>query len=226
MDLESFGYVVQPPKDGADQQSNDDLDQVMEDPDQQEPEIDTDSERNPEDDDHEVNSGSNDIAEEPEILVDEKVVSEEDIELVGEPTELGRPSKLDETTIKRLNTALKIGLSQKKSALFSGISETTFYRWQRRYHKIDEACGGDPDNIKNADDLELWEFWQSLKKAKVEGEINHLGVITKAAENGVWQASAWFMERSNPEEWGKREKNQLEDGKDEEVIKVEIRYSS
>ena len=68
MDLESFGYVVQPPKDGADQQSNDDLDQVMEDPDQQEPEIDTDSERNPEDDDHEVNSGSNDIAEEPEIL--------------------------------------------------------------------------------------------------------------------------------------------------------------
>lgn len=71
MDLESFGYVVQPPKDGADQQSNDDLDQVdpvMQDPDPQEPEIDTDSERNPEDNDHEVDSGFNDIAEESEIL--------------------------------------------------------------------------------------------------------------------------------------------------------------
>ena len=50
--------------------------------------------------------------------------------------------------------------------------------------------------------------------------------LTKAANNGIWQASAWFLERSNPEEWGKREKNRLTDGKEEEVITVEIRYSS
>jgi len=239
MDLESFGYVVKP-NSGADQQKeqqNADIDQVdpaLQDP-ETEPEIDLDEERDPEDpwgedseilqEEQEIGVGSDEVAAEPEILVDKRV-NENDIEIVGEVKELGRPSKLDENTIKRLNTALKIGLSQKKSALFSGISETTFYRWQRRFNDIDEACGGDPDNIKNAEDLELWEFWQSLKKAKVEGEINHLGVITKAAENGVWQASAWFMERSNPEEWGKRDKNQLEDGKDEEVIKVEIRYSS
>ena len=82
------------------------------------------------------------------------------------------------------------------------------------------------DILQTAEERDISEFWQSIKKAKVEGEIGHLGVITKAADNGVWQASAWFMERSNPEEWGKRERNKLEDGKEDEEIHVVIRYSS
>ena len=77
MDLESFGYVVQPPKDGADQQNIDVEepvnDPVVLDPDPEEPEIDTDTERNPDDSVHEVNSGSDEVAAEPEILVDKRV---------------------------------------------------------------------------------------------------------------------------------------------------------
>ena len=72
-------------------------------------------------------------------------------------------------------------------------------------------------------DLELWEFWESIKKAKVDGEINHLGNITNAANNGVWQASAWFLERSNPNDWSKREKDTENTGKKEPII-VKIEF--
>ena len=147
---------------------------------------------------------------------------EEKVEVLGKPT--GRPSKLNTDTIGKLDKALKLGLANSKAATFAGISETTFYRWQQEAQKIDEACGGDPDLIKNADDLNLWEFWESIKKAKVDGEISHLAVITDAASNGVWQASAWFLERSNPKDWSRREHKEKDDS--DKPIVFEIRYSS
>ena len=151
-----------------------------------------------------------------------KEVADEEIEIVGEAP-LGRPTKMDPDTKKKLNTALQIGLSQKKAAIYAGIGETTFYRWQKKAIDIDQECHGNPDNIKDVADLELWEFWESIKKAKVDGEINHLGNITNAANNGVWQASAWFLERSNPNDWSKREKDDETTGKKEPII-VKIEF--
>jgi hypothetical protein len=145
-----------------------------------------------------------------------------EVEIVG--NEVGRPSKLTTTTLENLVKGLKLGLSNNKAATFAGISSTTFYRWQQDAQKIDEACSGNPDNIKNADDLELWEFWESIKKAKVDGEISHLAVITDAAANGIWQASAWFLERSNPKDWSKREHQEKDD--DDKPIVFQIKYSS
>ena len=223
MDIESYGYIVSKQQiDGADQQKDPGI----------EPEIDLDEERDPEveeivfESDQEIDGSGNNEVPAADILVDENVDAVE-VEIVQDPNELGRPSKLDEETVEKLVTSLKGGLSQKKASVYAGIGETTFYRWQRAYKKIDEECGGNPDAIKNADDLDLWEFWQSIKKAKIEGELGHLAVINKAASNGVWQASAWYLERSNPEEWSKRERNVLDDGgDDEDTIKVYIRYSS
>ena len=180
----------------------------------------------------EVDPGKDDpdLDDEEEVIANDTVqesseiqeVDEMEVEVVGNAP-LGRPSKLDETTQKKLNTALQVGLSQKKAPIYAGIGETTFYRWQKRAIEIDEECQGNPDNIKDVADLELWEFWESIKKAKVDGEINHLGNITSAANNGVWQASAWFLERSNPNDWSKREKDDENAGKKEPIV-VKIKF--
>jgi len=169
--------------------------------------------------------GSMDTKPESELDVDQLDSDDTYEGIVGVGSLGGRPSKLEPITINKLNQALKIGLSQKKAAVYAGISETTFYRWRQRAFEIDDACGGNPELIKDADDLELWEFWESIKKARVEGEINHLAVITEAANNGVWQASAWFLERSNPREWGKRSADELEAQK-KKAITFNIKYSS
>ena len=218
MDISSYGYMNHFSKDedqgsdGSEKEAETLVDEIVEEEDIEEIIDDYDTEY-----------------EEVKDMTENKVetVDEEDIELVGEEKPMGRPTKLTDNTIKKLETALKIGLSQKKAAIYSGISERTFYLWQKKYKEIEKECNGDPDNIKNADDLDLFNFFQSIKKAKIDGELNHLGVITKAADNGVWQASAWFMERSNPEEWGRREKNNDSDDEDgKRVITFKINYSS
>ena len=169
-----------------------------------------------------------DMSDEVEVIKDSSSGSGNTLDTVGE-TELdldtvGRPSKLTDDTVRKLNQGLKLGLSQKKAANFAGISETTFYRWQREFKRIDNDCQGNSDLIKNADDLNLWEFWQSLKKSRIEGELAHVANITEAANNGVWQASAWFLERSNPQDWGK-DKRELEEQAEGKTIEFSIKYS-
>ena len=217
MDISSYGYMNHFSKDedqgsdGSEKEAETLVDEIVE-----EEEI--------------IDDYDTEYEEVEEENMDQKIIKEvddEEVEIVGEEKPMGRPTKLTENTIKKLETALKIGLSQKKAAVYAGITERTFYLWQKKYKEIEKECNGDPDNIKNADDLDLFHFFQSIKKAKIDGELNHLGVITKAADNGVWQASAWFMERSNPEEWGRREKNNDSDDEDgKRVITFKINYSS
>ena len=217
MDISSYGYMNHFSKDedqgsdGSEKEAETLVDEIVE-------------------EDEIIDDYDTEYEEVEEENVNQKIIKEvddEEVEIVGEEKPMGRPTKLTENTIKKLETALKIGLSQKKAAVYAGITERTFYLWQKKYKEIEKECNGDPDNIKNADDLDLFHFFQSIKKAKIDGELNHLGVITKAADNGVWQASAWFMERSNPEEWGRREKNNDSDDEDgKRVITFKINYSS
>ena len=169
-----------------------------------------------------------DMSDEVEVIKDSSSGSGNTLDTVGDSEldldTVGRRSKLTDDTVRKLNQGLKLGLSQKKAANFAGISETTFYRWQREFKRIDNDCQGNSDLIKNADDLNLWEFWQSLKKSRIEGELAHVANITEAANNGVWQASAWFLERSNPQDWGK-DKRELEEQAEGKTIEFSIKYS-
>ena len=150
MDISSYGYMNHFSKDedqgsdGSEKEAETLVDEIVEEEDIEEIIDDYDTEY-----------------EEVKDMTENKVetVDEEDIELVGEEKPMGRPTKLTDNTIKKLETALKIGLSQKKAAIYSGISERTFYLWQKKYKEIEKECNGDPDNIKNADDLDLFHFF-------------------------------------------------------------------
>ncbi len=48
------------------------------------------------------------------------------------------------------------------------------------------------------------EFRDAVEKARAEAEARKLSVIHTAAESGIWQAAAWFLERSFPKRWGRR----------------------
>ena len=51
---------------------------------------------------------------------------------------------------------------------------------------------------------EFPQFSQSIKKADAEAEMAMIDVIRTAAENGTWQAAAWWLERRHPESWRRR----------------------
>ena len=98
---------------------------------------------------------------------------------------------------------LRAGNSQKDSAILSGITEETFYDWQRpesdQYHP---------------------EFSESLKKAELECKARNIALIQKAAEKS-WQAAAWSLERKYNNEYALKQINELY-GKDGEPIKLNL----
>lgn len=49
------------------------------------------------------------------------------------------------------------------------------------------------------------EFEEFVQKSMVASEYEHLQSIHSAAQFGQWQASAWYLERTRPEKYGRRD---------------------
>jgi hypothetical protein len=84
-----------------------------------------------------------------------------------------------------------------------------------------------PNSLVISEDIEIvnmfQEFSEAVKKARAEAEGAHIRNIRRASDNGVWQASAWWLERSFPKKWGKRSSLELS-GEGGEPIKFQISY--
>ena len=50
-----------------------------------------------------------------------------------------------------------------------------------------------------------FEFENFIQKAILSNKSDHLQSIKTASLDGVWQASAWYLERAYPDEFGKRD---------------------
>lgn len=123
---------------------------------------------------------------------------------------MGRPSKLEESTVDDLVKWLKLGYYIEDACTMAGIAKQTYYNWMAKA----EANEGQ----------EYLDFLDSVKRARAEAEGAHIMNIRKAADNGVWQASAWFLERSHPVKWGKRNPDLITEESDE-PIEFEIKYA-
>lgn len=106
---------------------------------------------------------------------------------------MARPSKLTPETTEKITRAIRAGNHATVSARLAGIGETTYFRWMAEGEKEDA-------------EPEYREFWESVKRAEAEAEIRAIALIRQAAEQGTWQASAWYLERKHPERWGKNDK--------------------
>lgn len=111
-------------------------------------------------------------------------------------TKVGAKDKRsDPQVIEAITKALKAGCTKKDACSLASISEQTFYRWLREGEKDSE--GG-----------EAWQFCESIKKAIAEARARNVTIIQKHAVNN-WTAAAWWLERSDPESWGKRDKVEM-----------------
>ena len=89
-------------------------------------------------------------------------------------------SKLTSETKARLVEAIKLGMTNKLSASYAGISEKCFYNWR---------------NLAKDGSAEHVQLFQSLKRAEAESAAHSLAVIRRAAQDGTWTAAAWMLER-------------------------------
>ena len=105
-------------------------------------------------------------------------------------------TKLNPTIKKQIGDNITLGMPLKFAAEAAGISEATFYNWMNRGES--ESKG------------QFFEFHEYIKECQSKAVQLHLKLITKAATEGAWQASAWILERRHPEEFGRREKIEMD----------------
>lgn len=116
---------------------------------------------------------------------------------------------------KDILAAVGNGLSIKSACDYAGINESTFYVWQNK-------CQEDLDKGKK--DSVYVDFFKSLKKARIAFKHANLKNIQNAAKKH-WQASAWILERTFPEEYGSKQivNNNDEINKVEKLLeKIEV----
>ena len=143
---------------------------------------------------------------------------------------MARPTKLTPDVIEDICNWLKLGYYQEDAATMAGISASTFYDWMKKGDEGQKALESGTSSSLPAtqEDGEVevvdmfQEFSEAVKKARAEAEGAHLRNIRRAADNGTWQASAWWLERSFPKKWGKRNTLDISDGNEE--IQFQIEY--
>ncbi len=83
------------------------------------------------------------------------------------------------------------GNTRLDAAALSGIGRTTFFRWL----KIGKEAGQG----------RYWEFRCAVLKAESQGARVHVANVKKAGPKD-WRASAWWLERRRPKQFGRRER--------------------
>lgn len=134
----------------------------------------------------------------------------------------GRKSLLTPAVQERIVTAIReVGLHYVGACQLAGIDESTALQWRQR---------GEGRHPQRPATPELVAFVEEVKKAEAQCEAEALAVIKQAGQGGAvlserryfdrngyevverrysapeWQARAWFLERTRPDQYGRRER--------------------
>ena len=116
--------------------------------------------------------------------------------------------KLTDKLCDEICNDIKAGVPIKHAVISHGISETTYYRW---YDKGKEAKSG---KFRN--------FYDKIQEAKSVAVTLRARRVYKAGETS-WQADAWWLERVDPENFGRKDTHKVDMKTDQKVqVKGEI----
>ena len=123
----------------------------------------------------------------------------------------GRPAKLDDVILlpdgkggqtprvrwEVIVERIRSGIPIETACISTGVHQSTYYRW--REWGEDRWIDGKLVRARPA----YREFREAATRARAEAESIHVAHIATAAAKD-WKASAFFLERSHPETWGRR----------------------
>jgi hypothetical protein len=127
----------------------------------------------------------------------------------------GRPSKLTKPLIKKLCKFMTIGCTYREACYAVGINYSTFRSWLVK----GEMLCSTGEKIAGEDALFL-DLMEAYKRAEALFKLRCLVIINRQMPNS-WQCAMTMLERKYPDEWGRKDRTDMTNLKDE-GIKVTI----
>lgn len=130
------------------------------------------------------------------------------------PGRTGRPTDCTPELTHQIATYIKGGMTIREAAIRAGIHDATYRRWNREGrdwiettidHEHNPEENPAPDLTAHPNGPTYANFHTTVTQARAEAEGLMIGVLRRAANNGDWKAAAWWLERSLPERWGRRD---------------------
>ena len=113
-------------------------------------------------------------------------------------------TKLNPERQARIVEALTNGNYIETSARYAGITPAGMYKWINRGNEERQRIA-DGEKPRLTETIFV-DFVEAVEKARAQAEMRNVGLIQKAAMDGTWQASAWYLERSYPKRWGRSDR--------------------
>lgn len=111
-------------------------------------------------------------------------------------------AKIDDPKVVLLIQALRGGNYVETACLYAGLAPSTVYRWVERGNneKTRQSEGQSADPTES----QYIELCEAVEKARAEAIVANVTIIQQAARTGTWQAAAWWLERTMPNQFGRR----------------------
>jgi hypothetical protein len=115
---------------------------------------------------------------------------------------LGRPTDFKPETLDEILNSIRAGVPIKMACLTAGVDDSTYYRWTKR--GSEELYRMQKENLTEprASEKPYCDFFKAVTRAREEAKAAHIAVIAKAAKQGDWRASAWWLSRQVRDEFG------------------------
>jgi len=115
------------------------------------------------------------------------------------PPTMARRSKLSAGLQQALCAVLSGGATRRAACAHVGIDHSQFYRWLQRSATFRDA----------------------IQKAESDAELRFTTIVAQAATE-TWQAAAWWLERRRPDDFGRRDRLELDVRREAERLAAEL----
>lgn len=115
--------------------------------------------------------------------------------------------------IERIASALSAGTPIAEACLYAKITPIQYQEWRERGAKYGERLAATADSFdgetidalaESDEEQPYLDFFRRTEEARAALAVHCTTSISKAARAGEWRAAAWLLERTNPEQFGRK----------------------
>ncbi len=122
--------------------------------------------------------------------------------------------KLSPDLTDRICKMIRVGVPSEAAARASGVILEQFAEWMAR------GLGEHPEKKTTP---RYRAFARAIEQAEAEAVAFHAATLTKAARDGAWRASAWWLSRRGGQRWASTSTVTIQSSEEERQLLAQIR---